>query len=139
VSYAALALARPVVNDLLSSAQRHPGIEVCGFLVRHGNGCTVRPVRNIADDPSCRFEMDPADMVDAFRRAREDGEEVLAIYHSHPSGPATPSELDRRLAYYPDLPYLIVSLGTRGVLELRAFRFADGNCREIILALDEGR
>lgn len=135
----ALALPRAAVNRLLAAAQATPGVEVCGFVVRDGDGCAVRTVRNVAADPERRFEMDPHGMVEAFRRAREQGEEILAIYHSHPAGPAEPSALDRELAYYPDLPYLVISLGTRGVLELRAFRIDHGSCRELPLRLgDDG-
>lgn len=130
-----LALPRVAVNRLLAAAQARPGEEVCGFVVRTADGCSVRPVTNVADDPVRRFEMDPQGMIDAFRHAREDGEEILAIYHSHPTGPATPSALDRRLAYYPELPYLVISLGTRGVLELRAFQLDPAGCREVPLVL----
>jgi len=135
VTETAFALPRSAVNRLLAAAQAQPGVEVCGFVVRRGDGCEVRPVRNVAADPTCRFEMDPGGMVEAFRHAREDGEEILAIYHSHPTGPAAPSALDQELAYYPDLPYLVISLGTRGVLELRAFHLDRDGCRELALSL----
>jgi proteasome lid subunit RPN8/RPN11 len=130
-----LTLPREAVNRLLAAAQASPGAEVCGFVVRAGDGCAVCEVTNVAADPVRRFEMDPAGMVEAFRRARDDGEEILAIYHSHPSGPPAPSPLDQELAYYPDLPYLVISLGTRGVLELRAFRLDRDGCSELELRL----
>jgi proteasome lid subunit RPN8/RPN11 len=139
VSGATFALPRAAVNRLLAAAQARPGEEVCGFVVRTADGCTVRPVPNVASDPEQRFEMDPHGMIDVFRHAREDGEEILAIYHSHPAGPATPSALDRQLAYYPELPYLVISLGTRGVLELRAFRLDPSGCHELPLVLAEAR
>ncbi|MDX1592783.1 MAG: M67 family metallopeptidase [Gammaproteobacteria bacterium] len=137
MSASVLALPRCTVNRLLEVAQAHPGVEVCGFVVRAGDSCAVRSVSNVAGDPARRFEMDPAGMIDAFRHEREDGEEIVAIYHSHPSGPSLPSALDRELAYYPELPYLVISLGTRGVLELRAFRLGDGECEEMPLVLEE--
>ncbi len=133
---APFALPRTAVNRLLAAAQARPGEEVCGFVVRRGDGCAVCPVTNIASDPVRRFEMDPAGMIEAFRHARDDGEEILAIYHSHPSGPPRPSALDQELAHYPDLPYLVISLGTRGVLELRAFHLDRNGCRERPLVLD---
>lgn len=139
MSGASFALPRAAVNRLLAAAQASPGEEVCGFVVRTVDGCTVRPVPNVAGDPEHRFEMDPHGMIDAFRHAREDGEEILAIYHSHPAGPATPSALDRQLAYYPELPYLVISLGTRGVLELRAFRLDPQGCRELPLVLADAQ
>lgn len=131
-----LALPRSAVNGLLAAAQETPGVEVCGFLVRRDGRCVVRPVGNVAATPEVRFEMDPRGLLAAFRAAREADEEILAIYHSHPAGPAEPSALDRRLAYYPELPYLVISLGTRGVLELRAFSLAGDACAELELVLD---
>ncbi len=128
-------LPRTAVNRLLAAAQARPGEEVCGFIVRTTEGCAVRPVGNVADDPTRHFEMDPAGMVDAFRAVRDAGEEILAIYHSHPTGPATPSALDQQRAYYPELHYLVISLGTRGVLELRAFHLDRDDCREVPVVL----
>ena len=87
---ALIELPRTAINRLLAAAQSSPGMEVCGFVVRDGDGCTVVPVRNVSSDPTRRFEMEPAGMVEAFRHARDDGEEILAIYHSHPAGPPVP-------------------------------------------------
>jgi len=67
---------------------------------------------------------------------RERGEELFAIFHSHPAAPAEPSALDMAQAGYPDALYLIVSLGTCGVLELRGFRIeASGGFAEVPLQL----
>jgi len=53
------------------------------------------------------------------------GEELLAIYHSHPrSAEPVPSETDIRLAYYPRAVYFIVGLaGPQAVI--RAFRISE--------------
>ncbi len=56
---------------------------------------------------------------------RENGEALFAIYHSHPTSPAEPSAIDLELAAYPDALYLIISLNTKGVLEMRGFRLND--------------
>lgn len=63
----------------------------------------------------------------------ERGEELIAIYHSHPVSQPYPSPTDRVEAYYPDAAYVLVSLRTPEA-EVRAFRIgADGGVTEIPL------
>ena len=54
---------------------------------------------------------------------RDNGEELKAIYHSHPEAPAQPSLADIRqlTANTPDVLYLIVPSALKGVLDLRGF------------------
>lgn len=59
-----------------------------------------------------------------------DGLELLAIYHSHPAGPARPSPSDVAQAYYPEQAQLIISLAGEGAV-VRAFRIAGGLVSEI--------
>ena len=56
---------------------------------------------------------------------RDCGEQLLAIYHSHPqSNDPKPSETDVRLAYYPSAVYFIVGLGGDRPC-MRAFRISE--------------
>jgi len=71
----------------------------------------------------------------ALRLMRERGEELFAIYHSHPSSPATPSIIDLEEAGYPEALYLIISLNTKGVLEVRGFRLNGHDAKEVPLEL----
>jgi proteasome lid subunit RPN8/RPN11 len=56
---------------------------------------------------SQRFRMDPHEQLHAFMTFEENGLELVAIYHSHPSGPEGPSSTDIAEAYYPDTIQLI--------------------------------
>ena len=66
---------------------------------------------------------------------RDQGEELFAIYHSHPTSPAIPSAVDLEQAVYPAALYLIISLNTKGLLEMRGFRIDDRKAVEIPLIL----
>jgi proteasome lid subunit RPN8/RPN11 len=116
-------LPRNLINGMLSHAQHSPETEVCGLIASTADGqFQAYPVANVATEADHLFQMDPTAQIDAMRRMREAGEELFAIYHSHPHGPAEPSARDLAEAAYPDALYLIISLDTKGVLELRGFR-----------------
>lgn len=116
-------LPRPLVNDILTHAQQSPENEVCGFIAaKRQQPQRVYRIANVAEEPGRRFAMDPKAQIEAMRRIRENGEELFAIYHSHPHAPAAPSPTDLREAAYPEALYLIISLNTKGVLEMQGFR-----------------
>lgn len=50
--------------------------------------------RNIAAEPERRFEIDPAHLFDAHRRARSGPLALVGCWHSHPDGSPIPSRLD---------------------------------------------
>jgi proteasome lid subunit RPN8/RPN11 len=50
---------------------------------------------------------------------------MLAIYHSHTASDAYPSPVDVKLAVYPELAYVLVSLKNRKQPELRSYRIID--------------
>lgn len=56
-----------------------------------------------------RYWIDPKDMLQVQKQAREQGLSILGIYHSHPDHVAEPSECDRALAW-PEYAYTIVSV-----------------------------
>ena len=131
-------LPRPIVNQILHLAQREPEREVCGLVsARDGRPVRCIPVANVADEPGKLFTMDPGQQIDAMRQMREQGETLFAIYHSHPTSPAEPSAIDIEQVGYPDVLYLIVSLNTTGVLELRGYRFEDGQPEPVHLEILE--
>jgi proteasome lid subunit RPN8/RPN11 len=138
--YAPVALPRPLVNQLLHYAQSSPELEICGLIGgKDGVPGACYPVPNAADQPERRYRLDPEQHIAALRAMRERSETLFAIFHSHPQAPAEPSATDLELAAYPDALYLIVSLNTKGVLELRGFRIdADQRAEEVELSLEQG-
>jgi proteasome lid subunit RPN8/RPN11 len=129
-----ITLPRTLVSQLFSLVQGSPTQEVCGLVGgRAGVPLRCYPVANVSEDAERRFDMDPAEQIRAMRKMRERGEDLVAIYHSHPSGSCQPSPIDIAQAAYPEALYLIISLGTRGVLEMRGFRMDGSGMREIEL------
>lgn len=127
---------REMANRILYLAQSSSDVEVCGLIGgKAGTLCTLYPVENIAGDPAHVFEMDPAMQIDAMRQMRDNNEDLVAIYHSHPTAPAMPSQIDIKQAAYPQAVYLIVSLNTEGVLEMRGFMIEPDKVQEIDLVV----
>jgi proteasome lid subunit RPN8/RPN11 len=63
---------------------------------------------------------------------------LLAIFHSHPAGPAGPSATDVRQAYYPESIYIILSPGGQGGWQARAFRIDEGQVEQAELIVEAG-
>ncbi|MBI3771937.1 MAG: M67 family metallopeptidase [Gammaproteobacteria bacterium] len=132
-----LTLPRPLVNTILAQAQHSPEAEICGLIGgKEGHAWHCYPVSNCAANPAQRYVMNPKGQIDTLRQMRECGEELVAIYHSHPHTAATPSLIDLQEAQYPDTPYLIISLNTQGVLEIAAFRLDKGTVSSIQISLE---
>jgi proteasome lid subunit RPN8/RPN11 len=130
-------LPRALVNQILHHAQSSPEREVCGLIgAKDGSPTSWYPVKNAAANPQLRFQLDAAGQIDAMRNMREHGEELFAIFHSHPTTPAEPSSVDLDEAVYLDALYLVISLNTKGVLEMRGFWIGDDrSVKEIKLLL----
>lgn len=134
----AISISRKITNQLLHRAQISLTQEICGLVGGHDNIPTsCYPIDNIAEQPEQRFLLEPKQQITALATMRERKEELFAIYHSHPTTPAIPSAIDIEMAAYLDVLYLIISLNTKGVLELRGFRLTQTPPKEIKLILSE--
>ena len=130
----AVRLPRSIVNQLLHLAQQSPEEEICGLISRDQSGFKkCYPVVNAADDKKHFFMLDPKGQIEAMRRMREHGEELGAIYHSHPNSPPLPSRADIEQHEYPGVLYLIISLGTKGALEMRGFHIRGREIGEVAI------
>src|ERR1019366_8561156 len=84
--------------------------EGCGLLLGSAQGVVVEVVAgaNVADSAKL-YEIDSADLLRAYRRADEDGLEVMGVFHSHTHSEAFPSLTDIGLAPDPGWHYVLVS------------------------------
>jgi [CysO sulfur-carrier protein]-S-L-cysteine hydrolase len=122
-----------ILDEVIDHARTTYPSEGCGLIAGTKPslaGSHFVPMTNVAQSAS-EFEMDPAELIKTLRDLRNAGEELVAIYHSHPHGPAEPSKLDAQRAYYPDAAHLIVSLADPASARIGAFRIVDGEVLEI--------
>jgi len=118
----------------VAHAQAESPKEACGLLA----GRNARPTRvircaNAHPSPVTRYTIDPREQLRAFRDMEAHGEELVAIYHSHPATQAYPSPTDRAESHYPEAIYVLVSLRDQ-TPDVRGFRIRDGWVREVELA-----
>lgn len=100
-----------------------------------GTVTSLHPARNAAGSPY-RFELHPVDLVRIVPAIEAAGEELIAIFHSHPATPAEPSPTDLREARY-DVVQLIAGTasGSGPMQALRGWRFVDGRATEVPLEI----
>ena len=99
--------------------------ESCGLLAGTVEG-EVKTVTKIylltnIDASNEHFSMDPKEQFAALKDARANGVEIIGNFHSHPESSSRPSEEDKRLAYDPNIEYLILSLQEANDPVLKAF------------------
>jgi [CysO sulfur-carrier protein]-S-L-cysteine hydrolase len=94
--------------------------EACGILTgRSGHVLHAYATENIRHSPVF-YEVAPDQQEHVLKAMAERGEELVAIYHSHPTASARPSATDIRLAeHYPEAIRVIISLA--GPSDMRAY------------------
>jgi proteasome lid subunit RPN8/RPN11 len=111
-----------VWEEIVAHAREGKPHEVCGIV--RGKGLLAHSAvrgQNIAAEKVENYEVDAQTLLLQF--AFEDaGDEMVAIYHSHPVSVAYPSATDAWNAHYPECVYLICSLEHDEAPVLRAFR-----------------
>ncbi len=109
-----LVITNEQLNEIIAHAREESPHECCGLIGGPADGAaqSIYRARNVATNPRVGYEAAPEDLFAAQRAMRERGEQLLAVYHSHPNAVnPEPSATDVRLAYYPTAVYLIVGLG----------------------------
>jgi len=100
--------------------------EGCGLLVGSSEGVVHEVVAsdNVADSARI-YEIDPKVLLATFRRADDEGLDVLGVFHSHTHSEAYPSPTDVRQAPDPSWHYVLISLEETPA-DVRSYRINDG-------------
>ncbi len=89
------------LEGMHAHVQASAPLEACGLLAgRAGVVSAVIPVANQALS-AVRFQMEPAEQLQALQWIDAQGLELVGIFHSHPAGPDRPSATDIAEAAYP--------------------------------------
>jgi proteasome lid subunit RPN8/RPN11 len=120
-----LQIPRRLFEEMLAQAVAELPNECCGLLAGRGGRVSHRyPLTNALVSP-VRYESDPKDLFAADKAMRQEGTELLAIYHSHPTSEPVPSRTDLERNFYgPDVIHVIISL-KGGEPAVRAWRLAE--------------
>ena len=127
-----------IIEGIIEQARNELPNEACGLLVGEiiGDGieaaCRVHtqyPMENIDRSPE-HFSFDPKEQFAVLREARAQGLRIIANYHSHPQSPSRPSQEDIRLAFDPNILYVILSLQDKDNPILKAFSIKAGEVAE---------
>lgn len=104
-----------IINAIREQALAEMPNEACGYLSgrRMDDGSLITekhiPMTNI-DASSEHYSFDPPEQFAAMKQARELGQQLISVYHSHPETPARMSDEDIRLANDTQTVYIIYSV-----------------------------
>lgn len=101
---------RSILQGMIEHARKESPLECCGIL--SGKDQTVEKafaLKNAEKSP-IRYSIPPQEQLRVFEEMEKESMEMIAIYHSHPHSIPFPSETDVKMAFYPEVSTIIVSL-----------------------------
>jgi proteasome lid subunit RPN8/RPN11 len=120
-----ICIKKEILASIIAHAQKDLPNEACGYLAGI-EGVIIKHYELINLDQSPEhFSFDPAEQFQTLKDSRNKGLQIIANYHSHPSTPARPSVEDIRLAYDPEISYVIISLALTEA-DVKSFRIVNG-------------
>jgi proteasome lid subunit RPN8/RPN11 len=99
-----------IYQGMIEHAKRERPLECCGIL--GGRDQTVEKAFELLNEEksTTRYSMPAKEQLRVFEEMEKGSMEMVAIYHSHPHTIPFPSETDVKLAFYPDISSIIISL-----------------------------
>ncbi len=100
------------IEELKRIAEIALPLEACALLIgmikdNDAIAEEIRLVRNTANS-NIMFIIDPDEFYNIYREIRDEGKEIVCIFHSHPSNPQ-PSNTDLKYMMVNQIPWLIMS------------------------------
>ena len=100
------------LSQMKEHARKEGPDEACGILAGRENLVErVYPCKNVSKNPSSCYAIAPEQLIEIFNDVEDRGLEILGFYHSHPAGPASPSNVDLSRATWHGHSYVILHPG----------------------------
>jgi proteasome lid subunit RPN8/RPN11 len=115
---------KEIYQRMIEHAKRESPLECCGIL--SGKDGTVErafELQNAERNPA-RYSISPLEQLKVFEEMEKRSLEMIAIYHSHTHTIPFPSETDVKLAFYPDISSVIISLKDEKDPVVKAFQIS---------------
>ena len=112
---------QPIYQKMVEHARKEFPLECCGILGGRDQAVEKAFELQNVDKSSVRYAMAPQEQLKVFEEMETDGMEMVAIYHSHTHTIPFPSETDVKLAFYPEVSSIIISLKEKDPV-VKAFR-----------------
>jgi len=106
---------------MVEHAKKESPMECCGILGGRDHAVEKAFELQNVEQSSIRYAMAPQEQPRVFEEMEKDAMEVLGVYHSHTHTIPFPSETDVKLAFYPEVSSIIISLKEQDPV-VKAFR-----------------
>ena len=120
-----------IFQQMVDQAKAQIPIEACGILAGIEGRVEKFYQMTNADNSGTHFTLDPPEQFSVVKDIRAKELEMLAVYHSHPTTPARPSQEDIRFALTPDVVYVILSLAQADEPIVKGFNIKDSGVSEV--------
>ena len=116
---------REIYQRMIEHAKRESPLECCGIL--SGKAQSVERAFELqnAEKSSTRYSISPLEQLKVFEDMEKESLEMIAVYHSHTHTIPFPSETDVKLAFYPDISSVIISLKDEKDPVVKAFQIRE--------------
>ena len=123
-------------DELIAHARDDAPNECCGMIAARDGRFTAHFRAHNEFESPMRFQIDSRDQIRITNEIEERGDEIGAIFHSHPNSEAAPSQTDVNLArWWPGLLWVICSLAEDEPV-VRAFRIDGSDVEEVDLVVE---
>lgn len=87
---------RDCYEQIIAQGKEYFPMEACGLLISHTPQCIshIIPITNIHPQAEHFFEFDPQQWIQAYYSCIKQDQQIVGIYHTHPTSPPIPSEHD---------------------------------------------